>query len=126
MCQTDEIHESFYDLFNQHFRSIKDPQSGTRHYANIAIGAHSRPCRVDPHFQCMVVIKESELQDTPAPFLNRFEKYYLTHRSLLDSVFENMPPCLSILLRSVYSKVSDLKRYLALFLKKSFLLCSGF
>jgi hypothetical protein len=106
MCQTDEIHESFYDLFNQHFRSIKDPQSGIRHYTNIAIGAHSRPCRVDPHFQCVVVISESELQDTPAPFLNRFEKYYLTHRSLLDSVFESMPPCLSIMLRSAYSKVS--------------------
>ena len=106
MCQTDEIHESFYDLFNQRFRSIEDPQSGTRHYTNIAIGAHSRPCRVDPHFQCVVVIKESELKDTPAPFLNRFEKYYLTHRTLLDNVFENMPPCLRILLQLAYSKVS--------------------
>ncbi len=106
MCQTDEIHESFYDLFNKHFRCIEDPQSGTHHYANIAIGAHSGPCRVDPHFQCVVVISASELQDTPAPFLNRFEKYYLTHRSLLDSIFESMPPCLSIMLRSAYSKVS--------------------
>ena len=107
MCQTDEIHESFYDLFNQRFCSIEDPQSGTRHYTNIAIGAHSRPCRVDPHFQCVVVIKESELKDTPAPFLNRFEKYYLTHRTLLDNVFENMPPCLKILLQLAYSKVGQ-------------------
>ena len=52
MSQTDEIHESFYDLFNQHFRSIEDPKHGTPFYANIATGTHSKPCHVDPKFQC--------------------------------------------------------------------------
>ena len=106
MCQTDEIHESFYDLFNQRFRSIEDPKHGTRYYTNIAIGAHSKPCPVDPNFQCVVVIKESEVEHTPPPFLNRFEKYYLTHRNLLETVLSNMPPCLRILLQTAYSKVS--------------------
>ena len=106
MCQTDEIHENFYDLFNQRFRSIEDPECGTRYYANIAIGAHSKPCRVDPDFQCVVIIKESEVQNTPAPFLNRFEKYYLTHQSLLETVLNEMPPCLRILLKAAHSKVS--------------------
>ena len=39
MSQTDDIHESFYDLFNQRFRRIDDPDHGPRYYTNIAIGA---------------------------------------------------------------------------------------
>ena len=106
MCQTDEIHECFYDLFNQRFRSIEDPKHGTRYYTNIAIGAHSKPCRVHPNFQCVIVIKESEVQDTPAPFLNRFEKYYLTHKSLLQNALCKMPPCLRIMIEAAHNKVS--------------------
>ena len=105
MCQTDEIHESFYDLFNQRFSSIKDPKHGTRFYTNIAIGAHSKLCRVNPAFQCVVVIKKSEVEDTPPPFLNRFEKYYLTHQSLLETVLSRMPPNLRILLEAAHKKV---------------------
>ncbi len=107
MCQTDEIHECFYDLFNQRFRSIDDPERGTSYYTNIAIGAHSKPCRVHPDFQCVIVIKESEVQNTPAPFLNRFEKYYLTHKSLLQNALCKMPPCLRIMIEAAYSKVSS-------------------
>jgi len=106
MSQTDEIHESFYDLFNQRFRRIEDPKHGTRFYANIAIGAHSKPCRVDPKFQCVVVVRESELHQTPAPFLNRFEKYRLTHKELLLTVKQCLPPCLCILLDTAYTKVT--------------------
>ena len=106
MSQTDEIHESFYDLFNQRFRSIEDPKHGTRFYANIAIGAHSKPCRVDPKFQCVVVVRESDIDKTPAPFLNRFEKYRLTHQELLLTVRKSLSPCLCILLDMVYVKVS--------------------
>ena len=105
MCQTDEIHESFYDLFNQRFSSIEDPKHGTRFYTNITIGAHSKLCRVNPAFQCVVVIKKSEVEDTPPPFLNRFEKYYLTHQSLLETVLSRMPPNLRILLEAAHKKV---------------------
>ena len=106
MCQTDEIHESFYDLFNQRFHSIKDPKHGTRYYTNIAIGAHSKLCRVNPAFQCIVVIKKSEVEVTPPPFLNRFEKYYLTHQSLLETVLRKMPLNLRILMEAAHNKVS--------------------
>ena len=107
MSQTDEIHESFYDLFNQRFRSIEDPKHGVRFYANIAIGAHSKPCRVDPKFQCVVVVKESDIDKTPAPFLNRFEKYRLTHRELLLTVQQSLPPCLHIFFEMVSTTVSS-------------------
>ena len=94
MSQTDDIHESFYDLFNQRFRRIDDPQQGSRYYTNIAIGAHLKPCRVDPTFQCVVVVKKSEVRDTPAPFLNRFEKYCISHSTLLETALTPLPPCL--------------------------------
>ena len=108
MCQTDGIHESFYDLFNQRFRTLKDPKHGIRFYANMAIGAHSKPCRVNPEFQCLVIIRQSELKHTPAPFLNRFEKYFLSHKILYQNVIGSLPPCLQTILTAAYNKVIKL------------------
>ena len=105
MSQTDELHESFYDLFNQRFRRIDDPKTGPRFYANIAIGAHHKPCRVHPSFQCIVVVKQSEIDDIPHPFLNRFEKYSLTHKTLLDAVLRKQPPYLRSVIQRAYDKV---------------------
>ena len=106
MSQTDDIHESFYDLFNQRFRRIDDPQHGPRYYANIAIGAHLRPCRVHPNFQCVVVVKKSEVKDTPAPFLNRFEKYCISHSTLLETALAPLPPCLKRVVDAAKKKVT--------------------
>lgn len=105
MSQTDDIHESFYDLFNQRFRRIDDPEHGPRYYANIAIGAHLKPCRVHGDFQCVVVVRQSEVQDTPAPFLNRFEKYYISHKTLLTTAMNHLPPCVRVLLTTAQNKV---------------------
>ena len=106
MSQTDDIHESFYDLFNQNFRRIDDPEHGPRYFTNIAIGAHLKPSRVDREFQCIVVIKESEIENTPAPFLNRFEKYFISHKNLLNLVLDVLPPCLKVIVKSVTTKVN--------------------
>ena len=104
MAQTDGIHESFYDLFNQHFRRIDDPQEGARYYTNIAIGAHMKPSRVDPNFQCVVVIKKSEVKNTPAPFLNRFEKYCITYHSLLEAALSHLPACIRMIVETAMEK----------------------
>ena len=106
MSQTDDIHESFYDLFNQHFRRIDDPEAGPRYFTNISIGAHLKPSRVDQNFQCIVVVKESEIKNTPAPFLNRFEKYFVSHNTLLTVALNKLPPCLKVMVNLVYGKVS--------------------
>ena len=106
MCQTDRIHECFYDLFNQRFRIIPVVDGKTQYYANIALGAFTKLSRVDPEFQCIVVIKKEEVKETPAPFLNRFEKYNITHESLLNIVRNDLPPCLRIVIDTVYAKVS--------------------
>ena len=106
MAQTDSIHESFYDLFNQRFRRIDD-SNGCRYYANVAIGAHSKPCRVHPEFQCVVVVKLSEVENMPAPFLNRFEKYRLTHEQLYNAALDMLPPCMAVVICTVKDKVSS-------------------
>ena len=110
MSQTDDIHESFYDLFNQNFRRIDDPKHGLRYFTNIAIGDHSKLSRVDPKFQCIVVIKESEIKNknTPAPFLNRFEKYFISHKDMLDLSLDKLPPCLKVIVNSAHKKVSEI------------------
>ena len=105
MSQTDDIHESFYDLFNQRFRRIDDPEQGPRYYTNIAIGAHLKPSRVHPNFQCVVVVKKSEVKHTPAPFLNRFEKFLISYSSLLETAFNHMPPCMAIVVKAAIEKV---------------------
>ena len=109
MSQTDEIHESFYDLFNQRFRRIDDTKTGPRFYANIAIGAHHKPCRIHPSFQCLVVVKHSEVDKIPHPFLNRFEKYALTHKILLDAVLNTQPAYLKAVLQRAKEKVRNTK-----------------
>ena len=105
MSQSESIHGSFYDLFNQHFRCIDDPKNGPRYYTNIAIGAHLKPSRVDPNFQCVVVLKKSDLDFTPAPFLNRFEKYSVSHSSLLESMVHKLPPLMAVMINAIREKV---------------------
>lgn len=107
LSQTDDIHESFYDLFNQRFRRIDDPEHGARYYTNIAIGAHLKPSRVHPNFQCIVVLKRSEVDSTPAPFLNRFEKYLISHGRLLETILQSLPPCMAIMVQAAREKVTD-------------------
>ena len=105
MSQTDDIHESFYDLFNQRFRKIDDLNEGPRYYTNIAIGAHLRPSRVHHNFQCVVVVKKSEVVNTPAPFLNRFEKYLITHQTMLETALNLMPHSIASIIRAAMEKV---------------------
>ena len=105
MIQTDDIHESFYDLFNQRFRHIDDPTTGTRLYANIAIGAHLKPCRVHQDFQCIIMLKTSEVKQAPLPFLNRFEKYSISYESVSDAVMQHMPPEYRTILQAAIKKV---------------------
>ena len=108
MSQTNNIHESFYDLFNQRFRRIyvDNSDQDPRCYANIAIGAHSKPCRIHKDFVCIVVVQQSEIEDTPAPFLNRFEKYYISHETLLQTAMIHLPPCVRIIVQTAKKKVS--------------------
>lgn len=106
MYQTEEIHECFYDLFNLRFRSIKVKGSAdSRYYANVAIGGHIRPVRVNPEFKCIIVLKKSKMEETPAPFLNRFEKYQLSHELILDAVLHSYRGSIRHIVNKAFIKV---------------------
>lgn len=85
LSQTEPINESFYDLFNQRFREITGREGSVTLYANIAVGGISRRSLVRPEFECVIHIRESNMLQIPAPFLNRFEKYRLTLDDVLAS-----------------------------------------
>lgn len=104
LISCEEIQESFYDIFNQNFSSI-ELQNGTKYFGNITIGAKMKMCFVDPQFQCVVFLKESKLKSTPAPYLNRFEKYKLTHSSILEEKLMSMPKKIQCLIKTVQCEV---------------------
>lgn len=108
MCQTNDIQESFYELFNQKFTCIEDAHIPGKqvYYTNIAIGSLTKPSIVGEKFQCIVVVKESEVHDTPAAFLNRFEKYHITHESIFLFLQASMPPKLRQLVLNARKQVS--------------------
>ena len=105
--QAEEIQESFYDLFNQRFTCIKTV-SGDKIYTHIAIGTIIKPTRVDPSFNCVMVLSSSEVKTTPKPFLNRFEKYAISHEVLFNEVLSTCPFNVKNLLIYIKDKVSQL------------------
>ena len=105
LSQVDDIQESFYDLFNQRFRCVYI-KNENRYYANISCGAHSKLSCIHPDFRCTVILRESDLKHTPGPFLNRFEKYYISYDVLLDHSLQNLPGTLRNIMKAVESKVS--------------------
>ena len=106
LSQADEVYENFYDLFNQNYKQVED-EKGRRYYANIAIGSHSKLCRVDPNFQCIVHIQKPFLHYAPQPFLNRFEKFQVSQRDMLQASLGALPPCMQILVTSTITKVGN-------------------
>lgn len=107
MCQTDDINISFYDLFNQRFRKM-DSKNGPSYYCNIAIKAHSEPSRVHPKFQCVIVVKKSDIPVTPGPLLNRFEKYLISHQDLLSLSLGKLPNTMVAIINAAQEKVSPI------------------
>ncbi len=103
--QFNDIYESLYDLFNQRFTCIEDSDKNKKYYTRIAIGSRFSNCFVNPSFQCVVILKKSALPDTPAPFLNRFEKFDFSHQSFLDELLTYNSPLVKLLLKAM-DKVS--------------------
>lgn len=99
LSQTDSINESFYDLFNLHFRSLSRGGQ-VYNYANIAVGSTSTPCLIHDNFRCVVHIRKSDLDHTPTAFLNRFEKYVLSVKDVLEFILNDFPGLQKIVLAS--------------------------
>ena len=95
------IYGSLYDILNQNFlRTVAvgntdccQSQKPVRQaYANIAMGSVTYNCPVNPQFQCIVFLRQSDLPATPAPFLSRFEKYLLPVGTFFDVQVEKLHP----------------------------------
>lgn len=100
LSNAQSVYSAFYDLFNKHYSSVRvssskggdeptasESPATRRYYANIGIGSLSRPCIVHPKARVIVHVTKSEFAKIQLPFLNRFEKYSI---SLKDVVNENL------------------------------------
>ena len=79
MKNLDELYGSLYDLFNQKFTEVDG-----RKYCYLYFGESKHRVEVHPKFNCIILVNAetgksaAEIEvSQPAPFLNRFEKYYL-------------------------------------------------
>ena len=108
MSHGGDIFKCFYDLFNQNYKEINDVKTGVRYYANIAIGSHTKPCRIHPDFQCIVHMHKSEISSTPAPFLNRFEKFLITQEDIKKATINGIPNSMNKLVMCAIEKVSSI------------------
>jgi hypothetical protein len=113
LVNTSAIHGSLYDVLNQHYSKIRKDDK-VEFFANVAIGAYSRPCLVRPvsavacsgiinddvvpmlYARCQVhpkfrlIVHWQSWVKAPAPFYNRFEKYFLTVSSLWDDILSRL------------------------------------
>ena len=71
---------SLYDLLNQRFTYIKNQK-----YAEISLGEVSNSTFVNNDLKIIVFIREDAVKDQDPPFLNRFEKYYISFDNILDA-----------------------------------------
>ncbi|CAF5094879.1 unnamed protein product, partial [Rotaria magnacalcarata] len=92
MVNTERIHGSLYDVFNQNF-SIMATDDTRKIFSKVAIGPKTIDVVVHEDFQCIIHVKRNEVKHTPAPFLSRFQKYSLSvkdfYRIQLECLVEN-------------------------------------
>eukprot|EP00761_Pharyngomonas_kirbyi_P005972 gb/GECH01005978.1/.p1 GENE.gb/GECH01005978.1/~~gb/GECH01005978.1/.p1 ORF type:complete len:4701 (+),score=834.10 gb/GECH01005978.1/:1-14103(+) len=107
MFDTDPIHTSFYDVFNQYFTTIHDDDGNPEYFANVAIGSYSRPCPVSPKFQCIIHLPLSRLENTPVAFLNRFEKFIVHPQDVLEYYIEQLPDQLQRRMYNIWDRCQE-------------------
>jgi hypothetical protein len=90
---SDLLQSALYDVINRHHLVEVSVDETTKElirnaYAQISLGSNSRKVRVHPEFRLVVLVSLSQLAKTPLPFLNRFEKYYLSVEDALEQQIE--------------------------------------
>ncbi len=106
MVNTSRIHGSLYDVFNQNF-SIMATGDTRKIFSKVAIGPKTIDVVVHEDFQCIVHIKQSELKDTPAPFLSRFQKYSLSVNDFYRIRAQKLSHNDQIILRNIEEKAQS-------------------
>lgn len=106
LSQVDAVSECFYDLFNQHYKEVKKGEVVSL-YSNIAVGGISRPSKIHPSFQCIVHVQSSQLDDVPAPYLNRFEKFQLSIADILSWQITRLPCGVGLILSNALRECEE-------------------
>jgi hypothetical protein len=85
MKNLDDLYGSLYDLFNQKYAEVDG-----RLYCYLYFGENKHKVEVHPNFKAIILVEqEKELKgrelelEQPAPFLNRFEKFFVRMSNLL-------------------------------------------
>ncbi len=77
---TPALQTALYDLFNCQYANI-----GGKLYCRVAVGANTSPnFEVHPEYNSIVYVREEDLPGLDTPFLNRFEKHFITINSFMS------------------------------------------
>jgi hypothetical protein len=91
------MYPKFYDLFNQNFQKF-----GNSQFARIVLDSTTNERHiVNKNFRCIVLLEKADVNEQDPPFLNRFEKHFMSFRYLLT---ENQ----NRLARDIYYEIRDL------------------
>jgi len=91
------MYPKFYDLFNQNFQKF-----GNSQFARIVLDSTTNERHiVNKNFRCIVLLEKDEVNEQDPPFLNRFEKHFMSFRYLLT---ENQ----NRLAKDIYNEIKDL------------------
>ena len=91
------LYPKFYDLFNQNFQKF-----GNSQYARIVLDSTTNERHiVNKNFRCIVLLEQNDVNEQDPPFLNRFEKHFMSFRYLLT---ENQ----NRLAKEIYNEIKDL------------------
>ena len=91
------MYPKFYDLFNQNFQKF-----GNSQYARIVLDSTTNERHiVNKNFRCIVLLEKDDVNEQDPPFLNRFEKHFMSFRYLLT---ENQ----NRLAKDIYNEIKDL------------------
>ena len=91
------MYPKFYDLFNQNFQKF-----GNSQFARIVLDSTTNERHiVNKNFRCIVLLEQADVNEQDPPFLNRFEKHFMSFRYLLT---ENQ----NRLAKEIYNEIKDL------------------
>ncbi|GAM26696.1 hypothetical protein SAMD00019534_098710 [Acytostelium subglobosum LB1] len=83
LVNTQLIDACFYEVFNRYF-TIQPDDDGDKFVAMVSFASHSILTPVHPEFKIIVHMPLSRLENTQLPWLNRFEKYYLSLENMME------------------------------------------
>ena len=115
LVNTSRIDDSLYDLYNKRFRPSVKSVNGeiqTDMYANIAIGNRTHPKLVHANTEFIVILKQGDLDVTPAPFLSRFSKYLINMSEFLSERVNALPTAEQQLVGAAFDQVKGFVKHM--------------